>query len=54
MPITFSIAMNDYGFELLSDQPVPVDDSNVYELFSVDQSDGRYPAKREFHRDGQT
>jgi ATP-dependent helicase Lhr and Lhr-like helicase len=33
-PITFSIAMNDYGFELLSDQPIPVDDSNVYELFS--------------------
>ncbi|RYY39235.1 MAG: ligase-associated DNA damage response DEXH box helicase [Chitinophagaceae bacterium] len=36
LPITFSIAMNDYGFELLSDQPVPVDDSNVYELFSPD------------------
>ncbi len=35
-PITFSIAMNDYGFELLSDQPIPVDDSNVYELFSAD------------------
>jgi ATP-dependent Lhr-like helicase len=33
-PITFSIAMNDYGFELLSDKPIPVDDSNVYELFS--------------------
>lgn len=36
MPITFSISMNDYGFELLSDQPVPVDDSNVRELFSTD------------------
>ena len=35
-PITFSIAMNDYGFELLSDQPIPVDDSNVYELFSLE------------------
>lgn len=35
-PITFSIAMNDYGFELLSDQPIPVDDSNAYELFSAD------------------
>jgi ATP-dependent Lhr-like helicase len=35
-PFTFSIAMNDYGFELLSDQPIPVDDSNVYELFSLD------------------
>ncbi len=34
-PITFSFAMNDYGFELLSDQPIPVDDSNVYELFST-------------------
>ena len=34
MPITFSFAMNDYGFELLSDQPIPVDDSNVYELFT--------------------
>ena len=35
-PITFSFAMNDYGFELLSDKPIPVDDSNVYELFSPD------------------
>jgi ATP-dependent helicase Lhr and Lhr-like helicase len=34
--ITFSIAMNDYGFELLSDQPIPVDDTNVDELFSGD------------------
>ena len=36
MPISFSFAMNDYGFELLSDQPIPLDDSNVYELFSED------------------
>jgi len=36
IPITFSFAMNDYGFELLSDQPIPLDDSNVYELFSED------------------
>jgi ATP-dependent helicase Lhr and Lhr-like helicase len=36
IPITFSFAMNDYGFELLSDQPIPLDDSNVYELFSLD------------------
>jgi ATP-dependent Lhr-like helicase len=35
-PITFSFAMNDYGFELLSDQPIPVDDANVYELFSLE------------------
>ncbi len=34
-PISFSIAMNDYGFELLSDQPIPVDDTNVQELFSL-------------------
>jgi ATP-dependent Lhr-like helicase len=33
-PISVSFAMNDYGFELLSDQPIPLDDSNVYELFS--------------------
>ncbi len=34
LPISFSFAMNDYGFELLSDQPIPLDDSNVYEIFS--------------------
>lgn len=34
LPISFSIAMNDYGFELLSDQPIPVDESNVQELFN--------------------
>jgi len=33
-PISFSFAMNDYGFELLSDQPIPLDDTNAYELFS--------------------
>jgi ATP-dependent Lhr-like helicase len=36
IPITFSLAMNDYGFELLSDKPIPVDDANVYELFSTE------------------
>ena len=36
MPITFSISMNDYGFELLSDQPIPVDDSNAAELFTTE------------------
>jgi ATP-dependent Lhr-like helicase len=36
IPISFTFAMNDYGFELLSDQPIPVDDSNAYELFSDD------------------
>jgi len=34
VPISFSFAMNDYGFELLSDQPIPLDDTNCYELFS--------------------
>lgn len=32
--ITFTIAMNDYGFELYSDQPIPVDEQNIKELFS--------------------
>jgi ATP-dependent Lhr-like helicase len=36
VPISFSFAMNDYGFELLSDQPIPLDDSNCYDLFSPD------------------
>lgn len=35
-PLTFSIAMNDYGFELLCDQPIPVDDSNAADLFTSD------------------
>ncbi len=35
-PMTFSFAMNDYGFELLSDQPIPLDDSNAFELFSTE------------------
>lgn len=33
-PISFSIAMNDYGFELLSEQPIPVDQDKVKLLFS--------------------
>ena len=37
MPISFSFAMNDYGFELLSDQPIPVDDTNAHELFSLEE-----------------
>ncbi|MDE3185745.1 MAG: ligase-associated DNA damage response DEXH box helicase [Bacteroidota bacterium] len=35
-PITFSFAMNDYGFELLSDQPIPLDNDNAYTLFSTE------------------
>jgi ATP-dependent Lhr-like helicase len=33
-PISFSIAMNDYGFELLSEQPIPIDEQNIKALFS--------------------
>jgi ATP-dependent helicase Lhr and Lhr-like helicase len=36
IPITFSIAMNDYGFELLSDQPIPVNEDNAKALFNPD------------------
>ncbi|RFS24632.1 ligase-associated DNA damage response DEXH box helicase [Chitinophaga silvatica] len=35
-PITFSIAMNDYGFELLSDQPIPLTIENAKALFTTD------------------
>lgn len=43
-PITFSIAMNDYGFELLSDQPLPVDEGNVHFLFSPENLSVDLPA----------
>jgi ATP-dependent helicase Lhr and Lhr-like helicase len=33
-PITFSIAMNDYGFELLSDTPIPIEAALDNNLFS--------------------
>ncbi|RZN76443.1 MAG: ligase-associated DNA damage response DEXH box helicase, partial [Winogradskyella sp.] len=33
-PITFTIAMNDYGFELLSDQPIPISEENISALLS--------------------
>jgi ATP-dependent Lhr-like helicase len=35
-PITFSIAMNDYGFELLSDQPIPVEEAVEVDLLGTD------------------
>jgi len=38
IPITFSIAMNDYGFELLSDQPIPIEEAvetNVLGIESI-------------------
>lgn len=36
IPITFSIAMNDYGFELLSDQDIPIEKALNDNLFSPD------------------
>ena len=33
-PITFSIAINDYGFELLSDQPIPVEEALDNDFFT--------------------
>ena len=33
-PISFSMAMNDYGFELLSDQPIPLNQENVQQILS--------------------
>lgn len=37
LPISFSIAMNDYGFELLSDQPIPIEEALESDLFSEDE-----------------
>jgi len=34
MPLTFTIAMNDYGFELLSDQELPLDDETIKQILS--------------------
>ncbi len=36
MPISFSIAFNDYGFELMSDQPIPIEDALGEDVFGVD------------------
>lgn len=33
-PLTFSIAMNDYGFELLSDQPIPIREALDSDIFT--------------------
>lgn len=35
-PLSFSIAMNDYGFELLSDQEIPIREALELDLFSTD------------------
>jgi len=34
-PVSFSLAMNDYGFELLSDQEIDVESILTHELFSI-------------------
>ena len=35
-PMTFSMAYNDYGFELLSDQPIPIAEAFDSDLFSTE------------------
>lgn len=35
-PISFSIAMNDYGFELLSDVEIPIEEALELDLFRMD------------------
>ena len=35
-PISFSIALNDYGFELLSDQPIPIEQALDNNIFSTE------------------
>ncbi len=35
VPISFSIAMNDYGFELLSDREIPLKHLNIRDWFTV-------------------
>jgi ATP-dependent Lhr-like helicase len=35
-PISFSIGMNDYGFELLSDQPIPIEEALEQDLFRLE------------------
>lgn len=37
LPISYSMAFNDYGFELLSDQEVHISEAMARELFSADQ-----------------
>lgn len=36
LPISFSIAVNDYGFELVSDQEIPVEELITTDLFSTE------------------
>lgn len=34
-PVTFNMAMNDYGFELLSDSPIPIEEILEEDVFSL-------------------
>ncbi len=34
-PLTFSIALNDYGFELLSDSPIPIEEAVDSDFFTL-------------------
>ncbi|MEL6802590.1 MAG: ligase-associated DNA damage response DEXH box helicase, partial [Bacteroidota bacterium] len=36
-PLSFTIAMNDYGFELLSDQPIPIEEALGSDLFNTNE-----------------
>ncbi|MFY0601228.1 MAG: ligase-associated DNA damage response DEXH box helicase [Cyclobacteriaceae bacterium] len=36
-PISFSLSMNDYGFELLSDQEIPIEEALEADLFSEEK-----------------
>ncbi|MEQ9302180.1 MAG: ligase-associated DNA damage response DEXH box helicase [Cyclobacteriaceae bacterium] len=38
-PLSFSIAMNDYGFELLSEDDIPLEDALEQDLFTLDNLD---------------
>ena len=33
-PISFTMAMNDYGFELSSDQPIPLEEKHLQQILS--------------------
>ena len=56
-PLSFTIAMNDYGFELLSDKPIPIEKALWTELFRSDNLEEDIQssinsiemAKRKFH-----
>ncbi|WP_217642089.1 ligase-associated DNA damage response DEXH box helicase [Neolewinella agarilytica] len=36
-PMTFTVASNDYGFEILSDQPIPIEEALGSDLFNTNE-----------------